>query len=88
LPTSSPLVGNDKTVDGLVSALEAPAQTNLNTAVTNGKITQAQEAAILAKMTTALTNLVNDTKPSASSMNSVRKNITRFATMKTFGTRR
>ena len=80
-------VGNGKTVDGHVTALEAPAQTNLNTAVTDGKITQAQETAILAKMTTALTNLVNDTKPSSSAMNSVRKNITRYATMKTFGTR-
>ena len=82
-------VGNGKTVDGLVSALkEAPAQTNLNTAVTDGKITQAQETAILAKMTTALTNLVSDTKPSSSSMNSVRKDITRYVTMKTFATRR
>lgn len=81
-------IGNGKTVDGLVSALAAPAQTSLNTAVSDGRITQAQETAILAKMTTALTNLVNDTKPSSASMNSVRKNITRYATIKSFGKRR
>jgi hypothetical protein len=80
-------VGNGKTVDGLVSALEAPAQTALNTAVTDGKITQAQESAILAKMTTALTNLVNNTKPSPGSTNSARRDGTRYAAITILGTR-
>jgi hypothetical protein len=78
-------VGNGKTVDGLVSALEAPAEANLNTALTDGKLTQAQETAILARLTTALTNLVNHTRPSSGSMNGVRKDIARYAAMSAFG---
>jgi hypothetical protein len=81
-------VGGGKTVEGLVSALESPAQTALNTAVTDGRITQAQETAILARMTTALTNLVNNAKPRFGSTNSVRRNITRYATITAFGPRR
>lgn len=55
------VVGNTtgKTVDGLVQAMLAPAQKKLGAAVTAGTITSAQESAIVAKMTTALTNLVN-----------------------------
>ena len=56
---------NGKTVAGLVTALEAPAKTKLDEAVKNNDITQAQENAILAKMTTHLTNMVNGVKPSA-----------------------
>jgi hypothetical protein len=61
-----------KTVDDLVTALLAPAKKNLDQAVTDGKITQAQETAILSKMTTALTNLVNNTKPSNAQMSIVK----------------
>ena len=55
------VVGNTTgtTVDGLVQAMLAPAQKKLDAAVSAGTITSAQESAILAKMTTALTNFVN-----------------------------
>jgi D-Tyr-tRNAtyr deacylase len=51
-----------KTADGLVSALVAVAKTSLDAQVTAGTITQAQEGTILAKVTTQLTNFVNNTK--------------------------
>jgi hypothetical protein len=78
-----------KTVDGLVAALEAPAKTKLDAAVTAGTITAAQESTILAKMTTALTNFVN-AKPgtnsssgssSTTTTNTVLKGLVRFITL-------
>ena len=72
-----------KTVDDLVTALLAPAKKNLDQAVTDGKITQAQESTILAHMTTMLTNLVNNVKPSDAKMNAAR-----FALVKTFAMHR
>lgn len=54
-----------KTADGLVAALVAVAKTNLDAQVTAGTITQAQEGTILARVTTQLTNFVNDTKSSS-----------------------
>lgn len=76
-----------KTAADLITALEAPAKTNLDQAVTAGKITQAQETAILTRLTTRLTNLVNGTKPSDAQMNSVKKAIVKYATLKKFGKR-
>jgi hypothetical protein len=76
-----------KSVDDLVTALLAPAKKNLDQAVTDGKITQAQETAILNKMTTALTNLVNNTKPSSSSMATTQASIVKYALLKSFGKR-
>jgi hypothetical protein len=54
-----------KTVDGLVQALLAPLKSELDKRVSAGDITSAQETAILNRQTTALTNLVNNTKPSS-----------------------
>jgi hypothetical protein len=73
-----------KSVDDLVTALLAPAKTNLDQAVKDGKITQSQETAILNHMTTALTNLVNNTKPSGA-MNGVRMSLLKFAALHMFG---
>jgi hypothetical protein len=49
------------TAAALVTALEAPAKTKLDAAVTAGTITAAQETTILNQMTTRLTNIVNGT---------------------------
>ena len=76
-----------KSVDDLVTALLAPAKKNLDQAVTDGKITQAQETAILNRMTQGLTNLVNGVKPSDAKMNALRLNAMRFATLHVFGKR-
>jgi hypothetical protein len=70
-----------KTVAGLVAAIEAPAKAKLDAAVTAGTITQAQETAILANMTTRLTNFAN-TKPgsgTAASTAAFRLGLLRFA---------
>jgi hypothetical protein len=53
-----------KSVSDLVNALIAPAKTNLDQAVKDGKITSAQEQTIVTSLTTRVTNLVNGTKPS------------------------
>ena len=85
--------GNGKTVAGLVTALEAPAKTKLDTAVTNNDITQAQETAILANMTTHLTNMINGVKPdnsagtSTASLNGVRTSLARFTTVRVLALR-
>jgi hypothetical protein len=76
-----------KSVDDLVTALLAPAKKNLDQAVTDGKITQAQETAILGKMTTGLTNLVNNTKPSGPQMATTQASIVKYASLRTFGKR-
>jgi hypothetical protein len=77
-----------KSVDDLVTALLAPAKKNLDQAVTDGKITQSQETAILSKMTDGLTNLVNNAKPSDAKMNALRVNSVRFAALRLFGNHR
>ena len=76
-----------KSVDDLVTALLAPAKKNLDQAVTDGKLTQAQETAILNKMTTGLTNLVNNTKPSKAQMSMTQMGIVKYALLKSFGKR-
>jgi hypothetical protein len=55
-------VGNGKTVDGLVQALVAQVKTNLDTVVSAGTITAAQEGTLLANATKRFTNLVNNAK--------------------------
>ena len=79
-----------KTVADLVTALEAPAKTKLDAAVTAGTITQAQETAILARMTTRLTDVAN-TKPgtssSSSATNTVRKSLSRLLSVREYGQR-
>src|SRR5581483_9264288 len=57
--------GNGKTVDGLVQALVAPMKTQLDGRVSSGDITQAQETAILNRLTTQLTNVVEKTRASS-----------------------
>jgi hypothetical protein len=73
-----------KSVDDLVTALLAPAKTKLDQAVTDKQITQAQETAILNHMTTALTNLVNNTKPSETKMNGVRMSLLKYTMLHAF----
>jgi D-Tyr-tRNAtyr deacylase len=51
-----------KTADGLIAALVAAAKMSLDAQITAGTITQAQEGTILARVTTQLTNFVNNTK--------------------------
>ena len=76
-----------KSVDDLVTALVAPAKKNLDQAVSDNKITQAQETAILSKITTALTNLVNNTKPSNAQMSTTQMSIMRHALLTTLAKR-
>jgi hypothetical protein len=76
-----------KSVGDLVTALLAPAKKNLDQAVSDGKITQAQETAIIDKMTTALTNLVNNTKPSPAQMSTTQMSILKYTLLKAFGKR-
>ncbi len=57
---------NGKTVDGLVTALTAQAKTNLDAAVTAGKITAAQEQTLLSDLTARVTDTVNNAKSSTS----------------------
>jgi hypothetical protein len=52
-----------KKVDGLVQALVANAKSKLDAAVKAGKLTQAQEDAITAKLQQRITDLVNGTHP-------------------------
>jgi len=58
---------NGKTVDGLVTALTAQAKSNLDAAVTAGKITAAQEQTLLTDLTAKVTDLVNNVKSTTSS---------------------
>jgi hypothetical protein len=76
-----------KSVDDLVSALLAPAKKNLDQGVGDNRITQAQETAILNKLTTALTNLVNNTKPSNAQMSTTQMSLLRHAMLTMFGKR-
>lgn len=52
-----------KTVDEVVNAVAAKVQQTLDTAVANGKLTQAREDTILANLKTRLTNLINNGGP-------------------------
>ncbi len=52
-----------KTADGLVSALVAAEKTNLDQAVSDGKLTADQETNILSMAQKLLTNFVNGTRP-------------------------
>jgi uncharacterized protein YidB (DUF937 family) len=52
---------HDKSVDGLIEALVAAAKQKLDGAVAAGRITPAQESAILAGLRDRITNLVNST---------------------------
>ena len=71
-----------------MTALLAPAKKNLDQAVSDNKITQAQETAILSKITTALTNLVNNTRPSnAQKMSTTQMSIMRHAMLTTLAKR-
>ena len=71
-----------------MTALIAPAKTNLDQAVTDGKITSAQETTILTNLTTRLTNLVNGTKPSTrADEHAAPTSIVTFATLKAFAQR-
>jgi hypothetical protein len=68
-----------KSVDDLVTALLAPAKKNLDQAVTDGKLTQAQETTILSHLTTGLTNLVNNVKPAAPQLSAMTAGILEYA---------
>ena len=70
-----------KNPDDHVTELVAPAKKNLDQAVSDGKITSAQETTILNHLTTMLTNLVNNVKPSEPSMSAM---TTKFATLRVF----
>jgi polyhydroxyalkanoate synthesis regulator phasin len=52
-----------KTVDGLVTALTNDAKQKLNSAVTNGRLTQAQADQMLKDLQSHITDLVNGTLP-------------------------
>ena len=73
-----------KSVDDLVTALLAPAKKNLDQAVTDGKITSAQETTILNHLTTSLTNLVNHVKPTAPQMSAMTTSIVKYAKLTAF----
>jgi hypothetical protein len=74
-----------KTASDLVTALLAPTKMKLDQAVSDGKITSAQEQTILSNLTTRLTNLVNNTKPSGSAqMSKLQHGIVTLAALKTF----
>jgi hypothetical protein len=66
-----------KTADGLVSALVTAAKSDLDAAVTAGKLTAAQETSIEADLTTHITDLVNGVRPSGGpgAQNGLRKGL-------------
>jgi uncharacterized protein YidB (DUF937 family) len=53
--------GQSKSVDGLVSALQAPVKTKLDAAVSAGQLTKAREDAILSEVKQRITDFVNGT---------------------------
>lgn len=71
--------GSGKTVDGLVQALLAPTKTQLDSRVSSGDITQAQETAMLNRLTTQLTNLVNNTHAGSATTQSKLQHAIRLA---------
>jgi hypothetical protein len=56
-------VGQKKTADGLVAALLAPVKLHLDAAVAASRLTAAQETAVLSRLQTLVTALVNRTLP-------------------------
>jgi hypothetical protein len=80
--TLAQLVTAPKTVDGLVAALTADAKTKLDKAVANNDITQAQETAILAKLTARVTDFVNGVhgpKAATTTTNTIKKTLIKYA---------
>jgi len=77
-----------KSVDDLVTALLAPVKKNLDQAVTDGRITQAQETTLLSHVKDGLTNLVNNTHPDGAKINAVRMGVVRLAMLNLFGVHR
>ena len=74
-----------KTVDGLVSALTADAKTRLDKAVANNDITQAQENAILSKLTARVTDFVNGVhgpKAATTTTNAINKTLIKYTIVK------
>jgi hypothetical protein len=57
------ITDQNKTVDEVVNAVAAKVQQTLDTAVSNGKLTQSREDTILANLKTRLTNLINNGGP-------------------------
>ena len=83
--TLAQLVTAPKTVDGLVAALTADAKTKLDKAVANGDLTQAQENAILSKLTERVTDFVNGVKgPKAATTttNAIKKTLIKYTVVK------
>ena len=76
-----------KSPDDLVQALIAPAKTNLDQAVKDGKITAAQEQTIITNLTARATDFVNGTKPSGAKTSSLQQSVIRFAIARTFAYR-
>jgi hypothetical protein len=67
-----------KSVTDLVTALEAPAKTDLDAKVKDGTITPAQETALLNRLTESLTDVVNGTVPTHATA-ALRKTLAKFA---------
>ena len=79
--TLAQLVTAPKTVDGLVAALTADAKTKLDKAVADGDITQAQENAILSKLTERVTDFVNGVngpKAATTTTNTIKKTLIKY----------
>lgn len=60
------ITNQNKTVDDVVNAVVAKEKTQLDTAVSNGKLTSQRETTILANLKTRLTNLINNGGPTFS----------------------
>jgi len=57
------ITGQNKSVDDVVNAVVAQVKQQLDTAVTNGKLTPQREETVLANLKTRLTNLINNGGP-------------------------
>ncbi|HEX3722434.1 MAG TPA: hypothetical protein VHV31_06565 [Nitrolancea sp.] len=60
------ITDQNKTVDDVVNAVVAKVKTQLDTAVSNGKLTQQREDTMLSNLKTRLTNLINSGGPTFS----------------------
>jgi hypothetical protein len=83
--TLAQLVTAPKTVDGLVAALTADAKAKLDKAVANTDITQAQENAILSKLTERVTDFVNGVhgpKAATTTTNAIKKTLIKYTVVK------
>jgi hypothetical protein len=79
--TLAQLVTAPKTVDGLVDALTANAQTKLDKAVTAGDITSAQESAIMTKLKARVTDFVNGVhgpKAATTTTNAIKQTVIKY----------